>query len=73
MAHRPMYCTDDDNDDCTKFNDRVITILSKIVLFLLPKILLFLKIRVGFPFIKSFGLEDVFYKYGVDGKSSGSN
>ncbi len=23
MAHRPMYCTDDDGDDCTKFDDRV--------------------------------------------------
>lgn len=45
MAHRPMYCTNDDMDDCTKFDDRV---------------------RTGFPFLKLFGLEDIFYNYGVD-------
>ena len=45
MAHRPMYCTNSDNDDCTKFDDRV---------------------RVGFPFLKVYGLEELFYKYGVD-------
>ena len=45
MAHRPMYCSNADNDDCTKFDDRV---------------------RAGFPFVKTFGLEGLFYKYGVD-------
>lgn len=36
MAHRPMYCTDDDGDDCTKFDDRVSTVTdgkSKIIKF----------------------------------------
>ena len=23
MAHRPMYCSNSDQDDCTKFDDRV--------------------------------------------------
>lgn len=23
MAHRPMYCSDDDQDDCTKFDSYV--------------------------------------------------
>ena len=23
MGHRPMYCTNVDEDDCTKFDDRV--------------------------------------------------
>lgn len=23
MAHRPMYCSDDDHDDCTKFESYV--------------------------------------------------
>ena len=45
MAHRPMYCTNSDMDDCTKFDDRV---------------------RTGFPILKSFGLEKLFYDNGVD-------
>lgn len=45
MGHRPMYCTNDDNDDCTKFDDRV---------------------RVGLPYVKTYGLEELFYKNGVD-------
>lgn len=45
MAHRPMYCTNADGDDCTKFDDRV---------------------RTGFPILKAYGLEELFYKYGVD-------
>lgn len=45
MAHRPMYCTNSDKDDCTKFDDRV---------------------RVGLPYIKKYGLEELFFKYGVD-------
>jgi hypothetical protein len=46
MGHRPMYCTNDDHDDCNNFDDRV---------------------RTGLPFIHAYGLEDLFYKYGVDG------
>ena len=46
MGHRPMYCTNDDKDDCTNFDDRV---------------------RTGLPYINKQGLEDLFYKYGVDG------
>lgn len=40
-----MYCTNADNDDCTKFDDRV---------------------RAGLPFIGVYGLEKLFYDYGVD-------
>lgn len=47
MAHRPMYCTNSDQDDCTTIDDRV---------------------REGLPYIKKYGLETLFYKYGVDGK-----
>jgi hypothetical protein len=47
MGHRPMYCTNSDKDDCTKFDDRV---------------------RTGFPILKIYGLEKLFYDYGVDGK-----
>ncbi|CAF0929057.1 unnamed protein product [Brachionus calyciflorus] len=47
MGHRPMYCTNADNDDCTKFDDRV---------------------RNGMPYVKTFGLEELFYKFCVDGK-----
>ncbi|KAA0711625.1 Acid phosphatase type 7 [Triplophysa tibetana] len=47
MAHRPMYCSDDDRDDCTRFQSYV---------------------RRGrndtTPIAP--GLEDLFYKYGVD-------
>ena len=25
-----------------------------------------LQVRIGFPFVETFGLEDLFYKYGVD-------
>jgi hypothetical protein len=45
MGHRPMYCTNSDND--CPFDDRV---------------------RTGIPFLHTYGLEDLFYKYGVDGK-----
>lgn len=45
MAHRPMYCTNNDTDDCTA-NESII--------------------RTGIPYIRAFGLEDLFYKYGVD-------
>uniref|UniRef100_A0AAQ5XPV3 Purple acid phosphatase n=1 Tax=Amphiprion ocellaris TaxID=80972 RepID=A0AAQ5XPV3_AMPOC len=40
MGHRPMYCSDDDQDDCTKFDSYVCN--------------------------QSPGLEDLFYRYGVD-------
>ncbi|XP_046665735.1 acid phosphatase type 7 isoform X2 [Homalodisca vitripennis] len=45
FGHRPMYCSDDDKDDC--LNDESL-------------------IRSGLPIVKWFGLEDLFYKYGVD-------
>ncbi|CAF0889384.1 unnamed protein product [Brachionus calyciflorus] len=45
MGNRPMYCTNNNTDDCTKVDDTV---------------------RVGLPHIKKFGLEDLFYKNGVD-------
>ncbi|KAL1138630.1 hypothetical protein AAG570_008693 [Ranatra chinensis] len=44
-GHRPMYCSDDDGDDCTRYSSRV---------------------RVGLPIFHWFGLEKLFYKYGVD-------
>jgi len=45
MGHRPMYCSNDDHDDCT-FNESIV--------------------RKGIPLIHAYGLEDLFYKYGVD-------
>ncbi|EEB14144.1 acid phosphatase precursor, putative [Pediculus humanus corporis] len=45
LGHRPMYCSNDDKDDCTFIADSV---------------------RVGLPPFISFGLEDLFYRYGVD-------
>lgn len=45
MGHRPMYCSNDDNDDCTR--NETFT-------------------RVGLPFFKFFGLEELLYNYGVD-------
>ncbi|XP_014781554.1 acid phosphatase type 7 isoform X2 [Octopus bimaculoides] len=45
MAHRPMYCSNNDKDDCTKSESLV---------------------RKGVPIIHAYGLEDLFYKYGVD-------
>lgn len=45
MGHKPMYCTNNDTDDCTS-NESII--------------------RTGIPAIHAFGLEDLFYKYGVD-------
>uniref|UniRef100_A0A1A9WVN1 Purple acid phosphatase n=1 Tax=Glossina brevipalpis TaxID=37001 RepID=A0A1A9WVN1_9MUSC len=44
-GHRPMYCSNADNDDCT--HSETLT-------------------RVGWPFFHAFGLEDLFYSYGVD-------
>lgn len=45
MAHRPMYCSTLDDDDCTA-NESIL--------------------RKGIPIVKQYGLEDLFYKYGVD-------
>lgn len=45
FGHRPMYCSNNDGDDCRYEDDLV---------------------RTGLPFIKKFGLEKLFYDYGVD-------
>lgn len=45
LGHRPMYCSNNDTDDCT-FEEDIL--------------------RVGVPFLFWFGLEDLFYKSGVD-------
>nr|CAI5830104.1 unnamed protein product [Callosobruchus analis] len=45
MGHRPMYCSNLNNDDCT--HHETLT-------------------RVGLPFLHYFGLEELFYNYGVD-------
>ncbi|KAH9527597.1 Acid phosphatase type 7 [Dermatophagoides farinae] len=45
MAHRPMYCSTADDDDCTE-NESIL--------------------RKGIPIVNAYGLEDLFYKYGVD-------
>lgn len=44
-GHRPMYCSNANDNDCTKHETLV---------------------RVGLPIFHNFGLEDLFYKYGVD-------
>lgn len=44
-GHRPMYCSNDNDNDCTHSETLV---------------------RVGLPFSHWFGLEDLFYEYGVD-------
>ncbi|XP_055842961.1 acid phosphatase type 7-like isoform X1 [Episyrphus balteatus] len=45
FGHRPMYCSNENDNDCTHSETLV---------------------RVGWPFVHLFGLEDLFYKYGVD-------
>lgn len=45
FGHRPMYCSNDNDNDCTHSQTLV---------------------RVGLPFTHFFGLEDLFYKFGVD-------
>ncbi|KAI1723870.1 calcineurin-like phosphoesterase domain-containing protein [Ditylenchus destructor] len=45
MGHRPMYCSDFDGDDCTKYNSII---------------------RTGLPIVHAYGLEKLFYQYGVD-------
>jgi len=45
FGHRPMYCSNDNGDDCSYME--TIT-------------------RVGIPLTHWFGLEELFYKYGVD-------
>ncbi|KAL3281560.1 hypothetical protein HHI36_004768 [Cryptolaemus montrouzieri] len=45
IGHRPMYCSNNDSDDCTK--NETLT-------------------RAGLPFFQFFGLEKLFYNYGVD-------
>lgn len=45
FGHRPMYCSNDNDNDCTHSETLI---------------------RVGLPFTHFFGLEELFYKYGVD-------
>lgn len=45
LGHRPMYCSNDNWDDCNKYDSRI---------------------RKGFPYIHKYGLEELFYNYGVD-------
>uniref|UniRef100_T1IRD3 Purple acid phosphatase n=1 Tax=Strigamia maritima TaxID=126957 RepID=T1IRD3_STRMM len=45
MGHRPMYCSNNNSDDCTKQNGII---------------------RTGLPQLQDYGLEKLFYKYGVD-------
>lgn len=45
MGHRPMYCSNDNENDCA--HHETLT-------------------RVGLPFMHFFGLEQLFYDYGVD-------
>uniref|UniRef100_A0A8R1XYB0 Purple acid phosphatase n=1 Tax=Onchocerca volvulus TaxID=6282 RepID=A0A8R1XYB0_ONCVO len=45
MGHRPMYCSNYDFDDCTKYESLI---------------------RSGMPGTHNFGLEKLFYTYGVD-------
>ncbi|RWS03782.1 iron/zinc purple acid phosphatase-like protein, partial [Dinothrombium tinctorium] len=45
MGHKPMICSNKNNDDCTRKESRV---------------------RKGMPPLHLYGLEDLFYKYGVD-------
>ncbi|XP_037810583.1 acid phosphatase type 7 isoform X3 [Lucilia sericata] len=44
-GHRPMYCSNENDNDCT--HSQTLT-------------------RVGWPFVHMFGLEELFYRYGVD-------
>lgn len=45
FGHRPMYCSNDNGDDCSHHNTVV---------------------RQGLPILGGFGLEELFYRYGVD-------
>ncbi|KAF7267331.1 hypothetical protein GWI33_019449 [Rhynchophorus ferrugineus] len=45
VGHRPMYCSNNNTDDCTHYETLT---------------------RTGLPFLSWFGLEDLFYEYGVD-------
>ncbi|XGW02102.1 hypothetical protein V3C99_014279 [Haemonchus contortus] len=45
FGHRPMYCSDFDGDDCTKYESII---------------------RTGLPRTHAYGLEKLFYEYGVD-------
>ncbi|KAL3985516.1 Iron/zinc purple acid phosphatase-like protein C family protein [Acanthocheilonema viteae] len=45
MGHRPMYCSNYDFDDCTRYESRI---------------------RSGMPGTHRYGLEKLFYTYGVD-------
>uniref|UniRef100_A0A1I7XK84 Metallophos domain-containing protein n=1 Tax=Heterorhabditis bacteriophora TaxID=37862 RepID=A0A1I7XK84_HETBA len=45
LGHRPMYCSDYDGDDCTKYESIV---------------------RTGLPIVHAYGLEKLFFEYGVD-------
>lgn len=94
MGHRPMYCSNFDGDDCTRYDSIVLPKCSlryfnnneinytnsltainnfyvikkywrvKPVNLLIPSS--FLQIRTGLPVTHAYGLEKLFYTYGVD-------
>jgi len=47
MGHRPMYCSNNNDDECLYANGYIF-------------------IRLGIPFLQTYGLEDLFARYGVD-------
>jgi hypothetical protein len=60
MGHRPMYCATDDTDDCTNYEGIVCLNAHT------HNVYIMLQIRCGLPLLHSYGLERLFYKYGVD-------
>ncbi|KAI3367220.1 hypothetical protein L3Q82_008274 [Scortum barcoo] len=65
MGHRPMYCSDDDQDDCTTFDSYVSgTVWSEAGMGMMG----LYQVRRGRKDTKppAPGLEDLFYRYGVD-------
>lgn len=63
MGHRPMYCSDFDGDDCTKY-ESIVNFLKQT--YLQKFIKYHFQIRLGLPITHAYGLEKLFYKYGVD-------
>ena len=67
MGHRPMYCSNDNTDDCVNFDDRVKIFLFFVRFYNYKFEHMTTQVRKGLPFIAKFGLEDLFYNHGVDG------
>ncbi len=64
MAHKPMYCSNNNDNECLFANGYIF--VSLVFCINTKQTNCFQQIRLGFPFIQTYGFEQLFAQYGVD-------